>query len=745
LAKAGIKNFVIWKVLVRPENNLNVTGYTGPAVFRWVAPDGSRVMVAHCPESYGAGDRLRTQNDRVAEEGLASFVQKEIAQLKKWLLPPVVLMADGSDCTSPDERVGIHAREWNTRHEVPQVKLASVNEYFQAVDKELKSGNGEIHTVVGEIPCWWDGTQSVENDSFMLSRHAEHLVTAAEKLSAINSVLFAGYDYPRSAINSVWQGKLLVHEHNWGGHNGNISDAVKLVRARDSHRVADELLSSSLDVLISHVRCRDKGIPLVVFNELSWPRTDVVDYVLPIDKAGTRALRLLDAKDRELPVQVNVQATHADGSIARAEVVFEASVPSLGYTTYYLVAGKNQVANALHATATSLENQFYRTTLDENSGGITSIFDKSARREILNTGKYQANELIALQNLGVDEAEEFTGRWWRMSDKPASLTVRESGPVRATIRVEGAILNSTRVQEISLYRSVPRIDLKTTLVWDGQKEIQVNTTFPFGIDGANLTYEVPFGSVQYGNESPQAMGCHPTVRAANNWVDLSNEQMGVTLATEVTPFDVKDRVDPRFHDARTMKGEIEPNHFSIFHEGMYRSFDRIALQDPMLLKTDFVIQPILLRSVFSCGDRDLYFTQPGPHAYRFALQTHGGSLVPHEAVRLGWAHNSPLLVRRGQTTRGDLPDQQSFLHVSAPNVAVTILKKAEDGRGLVLRCYETDGLDTRVTIGFPKRLVSATLTDILEEDQKPIRVKADGSIDIQVGKYAIETVRLLYK
>jgi hypothetical protein len=34
---------------------------------------------------------------------------------------------------------------------------------------------------------------------------------------------------------------------------------------------------------------------------------------------------------------------------------------------------------------------------------------------------------------------------------------------------------------------------------------------------------------------------------------------------------------------------------------------------------------------------------------------------------------------------------------------------------------------------------------MLEEDQKPIAVKADGSIDLQLGKYAIETVRLLYE
>ncbi len=745
LAKAGIKDFVIWKVLVRPENHLNVSGYAGPAVFRWAGPDGSHVMVVHCPQSYGAGDRLRTENYRVAEEGFLSYVQQEIAQMKKWLLPPVLFMADGTDCTIPDERVGTNAHTWNTRHDAPQVKLASVDEYFQALRGELRQGNGKIQTVSGEIPSWWDGTQSVENDAFMLSRHTEHLVTAAEKVSAVDSVFVPGYDYPRSAINSVWQANLLVHEHNWGGHNGIISDAVKLARARDSYRVAHQALSDSLDVLISHIRCRNKGIPLVVFNDLGWPRTDVVDHVVSIDKAGTRALHLVDAKDRERPVQVNVQATHQDGSIARAQVIFEASVPSLGYATYYLVPGKNQVANPLRATATSLENQFYRVTLDRRSGGITSIFDKRAGREILNTRKYEANELIALENLGVDEGEEFTNRSWRMGAKPASITVTESGPVRATIRVKGTILNSTRVQEITLYRSVPRIDLKTTLDWNGQKKIQVNTTFPFNVEQGKLTYEVPFGSVQYGKESRQAVASHPTVRATNNWVDLSNQQGGVTLATEVTPFDVKDRLDPRFHDARTMKGQLAPNRFLLYLNGRYRPFERIAHQDPMLLKTGFVIQPILLRSVFSCGDRNLYFTQQGPHTYRFALQTHRGPLVPHEAVRMGWAHNAPLLVMRGQTATGDLPDQQSFLNVSPANVVATILKKAEDGRGLVLRFYETDGRDTRATIKCPKGLVSAMSTDILEEDQKPIRVQANGSIDIQVGKYAIDTVRLLYK
>jgi len=220
--------------------------------------------------------------------------------------------------------------------------------------------------------------------------------------------------------------------------------------------------------------------------------------------------------------------------------------------------------------------------------------------------------------------------------------------------------------------------------------------------------------------------------------------MGVTLATEVTPFDVKDRMDPRFHDARTMKGELEPTRFSIYHKGAYRPFDRVALEDPLLLKTDFVIQPVLLRSVFSCGDRNLYFTQEGAHPYRFAIQTHKGSLVPHEAVRLGWEHNSPLILRKGQSAQGSLPVSQSFLDVSTDNVLVTILKKAEDGNGLLLRCYETDGQDAQATIQCPKGVVKAVLTNIIEEDQKTIPIQPNGKLVLAVGKYSIETVRLQY-
>jgi len=743
LTKSGINQFIIWKTLLRPENNLNVTGYVGPNIFHWQAPDGSKVMVTHCPQGYGIGDILRTNDFLTAAKGLQNFIKHESDHSQRWNLPPVILMADGSDCTIPDANVGENAKLWNQLYGYPQVEIAHISQYTQAVEKSVQQGLGELKIVQGELPAWWDGTQSVENDAFMLSRKAEHLVLAAEKFSTMNDLLDARYDYPSQAIEQVWKGRLWVHEHNWGGTNGIISDAVKLARARECHRLAEDVHDAALTDLASQIAFQKRGIPLVVLNSLAWPRKDVVDYIVSISEVGVKELKLQDTRGQAVPAQFNVLARHDDGSLARVQTVFVAEVPSLGYSTFYLSAGKNNPPNTLQVAPDQLENQFFRVTIDSRSGGITSIFDKRNRRELLQTDTYQGNELIAMENLGVDEAEGFTDNWWRMNEQPAAITVTENGPVRTTLRITGKILNSTRIQTISLYADLPRMDLETTLDWNGQKAIQVNATFPFHLEQPRLTYEVPFGDVEYGKENPSAIACHPTVRATNNWIDLSNKEMGITLATEVTPFDVKDRRDERFRDARIIRGIMPPDSFTMFWGGEYKPFTRIALTDPLLLKTDFVVQPILLRSVFSCGDANLYFTQEGEHVYRFAINTHTGGLVRHEAVRFGLEHNTPLTVLRGRATTGGLPDSGSFLSVSQPNVIVSVMKKAEDGQGVVMRCYETDGVETPVSFYFSQPIQSAQHTNLIEQEAKPIDIVA-GKLEVRIGKHAIETFKLYF-
>jgi len=744
LAKSGIDHFVIWKTLYRWENNLNVTGYVGPNLFHWQAPDGSKILVTSCPQGYGAGHMLRTADFLTASKEFQHFVRNESWHNRQWNLPPVIMMADGSDCTIPDARVGKNAGLWNQLYGYPHLELAHVGRYTEAVETALQQGRGELQTLQGELPCWWDGTQSVENDAFMLSRKTEHLVLSAEKFSTLLAWLDVNHEYPVRAIDHIWKGRLWVHEHNWGGTNGRISDAVKLARAREGYRLADEGNRDALAALAGAVSVQNRGVPLVVFNSLAWPRRDIVDPIVSLAEPGQREPRLVDGSGRTVAAQFNVLARHADGSIARIRTIFTADAPALGYATFYLSQGKESTPNPFKISDHEIENRFYRVRLDPRTGGIASIYDKQNQREWIKSDVYRAHELVAMENLGVDEAEEFTEKWWRMDEKPVAVTMTERGPVRTTFRIEGTLLNSRTIQTISLYADLPRIDLETRLNWNGQKAIQVNAAFPFHLPNGRVTYEVPFGDVEYGQENPAAKACHPTVRAANNWIDLSNEEMGITLATEVTPFDLKDRRDERFRDARVIQGIAAPDTFHIFWGGAYTPFTRVALTDPILLQTDFVIQPILLRSVFSCGDANLYFTQPGEHVYRFSITTHPGALVRHEATRQGLEHNAPLQVVCVKAGSGTRADSASFISVSQPNVIVSVVKKAEKGKGLVLRCYETDGQDAQVTMAFAKPVRAAWHTDLIERDGKPAHI-VNGRLVVAIGRHAIETYRLVFE
>ena len=95
---------------------------------------------------------------------------------------------------------------------------------------------------------------------------------------------------------------------------------------------------------------------------------------------------------------------------------------------------------------------------------------------------------------------------------------------------------------------------------------------------------------------------------------------------------------------------------------------------------------------------------------------------------------------------------ESFLEVSDPNVIVSILKKAEDGKGVIVRCYETDGKNSAITLNGLENIRSAARVNIIEDkldnDSFPIRtnnIKDNKVQDIHIGKFAIETLRITYK
>jgi alpha-mannosidase len=84
----------------------------------------------------------------------------------------------------------------------------------------------------------------------------------------------------------------------------------------------------------------------------------------------------------------------------------------------------------------------------------------------------------------------------------------------------------------------------------------------------------------------------------------------------------------------------------------------------------------------------------------------------------------------------------SFLSLSAPNVLVSTLKKAEDGDAVILRVFDIEGRDAEAALKLFVPLKGAEKVNIIEEEGTPLKAGKDG-LSLKVGHHAVETVKLV--
>jgi alpha-mannosidase len=75
---------------------------------------------------------------------------------------------------------------------------------------------------------------------------------------------------------------------------------------------------------------------------------------------------------------------------------------------------------------------------------------------------------------------------------------------------------------------------------------------------------------------------------------------------------------------------------------------------------------------------------------------------------------------------------------------LTAVKKAEDAKGLILRCYEWAGKDTTVEFHVPPGATAATATNMMETPEgDPLPVSGD-VVKAPIHPYEILTIRVDY-
>ena len=99
-------------------------------------------------------------------------------------------------------------------------------------------------------------------------------------------------------------------------------------------------------------------------------------------------------------------------------------------------------------------------------------------------------------------------------------------------------------------------------------------------------------------------------------------------------------------------------------------------------------------------DRHYAFIDQGIQRFTYSLLPHTGSWEKAGTVRRAAELNQPpIALASTYHPNGTLPQSASYLAVDQENVIVSVTKQAQDGGGdMILRAYETAGLDSRACI-----------------------------------------------
>jgi alpha-mannosidase len=124
----------------------------------------------------------------------------------------------------------------------------------------------------------------------------------------------------------------------------------------------------------------------------------------------------------------------------------------------------------------------------------------------------------------------------------------------------------------------------------------------------------------------------------------------------------------------------------------------------------------------------------GAHSFRFAVYPHAGDHVQGGVVRRAREFNTPMPVVPARL------EARSWFAVDSPHLVIDTVKKAEDSDGLVVRLYECHGARGKTTVRTSLPVRKAQLTDLMEEPQREVKLKADGAIPLTFRPFGIITL-----
>ncbi len=264
-------------------------------------------------------------------------------------------------------------------------------------------------------------------------------------------------------------------------------------------------------------------------------------------------------------------------------------------------------------------------------------------------------------------------------DSVRKISIVESGPVRATIKVIHSYLGDQKskysptedfpssffTQYVSLYAGLPYVEVRNHIMWwEVHKMLKV--VFPVNVQSKVAKYEIPYGQIERSTGFETSFEKARFEVPAQRWADVSDGQYGVSLINDCKyGYDIKGNV----------------------------------------MRLSLLRAPVTPDSIADRGYQD----------FKYALYPHSGDAYQAGVMRRGIEFNEPMRAVLASGHKGNLPKVHSFVQVAPNNIILNSIKKAEDGPEWIVRIYEIAGKSARAKISFAPELKEVTEVNLVED------------------------------
>lgn len=421
----------------------------------------------------------------------------------------------------------------------------------------------------------------------------------------------------------------------------------------------------------------DPADRVTLHNTLSFDRADVVYLDVP---AGWRVAGGY--------AQQRVTTVYGEEKLAVAGV----RIPALGSVTLALEKGEPQDAPCpFTVDGVIVESPRLRLQLEEK-GGIASLWDKCAGRELrgeeglpLNTFLIAEDMPTAWDNWDVDADLECK---MRPTARLLDRQVVSLGAVECRIRSRYQLTEkSTLEQDLVLYPDKGDVVFFTRMNWQDDHRF-LKAAFDTAIFADEARQEIQFGYLKRSTARSTAEQKARFEVCNHKYTDLSETRYGASLLNDCK--------------------------YGISLEG---SSMRLSLHKG--------------------GRRPDYTGDKGVHDCAYCFHLHQGGFGAGAVIQPAYAFNvPPVAVRGGQGL-------EPLMRLDQDNVIIEAIKPMEDGgRAFLVRLYEAEGTRTRATLelGFDPAAVQET--NLLEDVQRDL--PAARKVELTFRPFEIKSVKISY-